>query len=93
MRKYPDILSQSMIRLERLHLKKKIFHFFIRPFSLEKILAYDEKLMRKHEGKNCNHYVSWGSHYHFIKQTMPKSWYEPSTTDEYSGRKYSAPGQ
>lgn len=39
-----------MIRLERLHLKKKIFHFFIRPFSLEKILAYDEKLMRKHEG-------------------------------------------
>ena len=51
------------------------------PVPKKILVNLDTKLMRKYEKADCQRYISWGSHYHYLKQTMPKAWYEPSTKD------------
>ena len=49
--------------------------------------------MQKWNDADCDYYVSWASHYHFLKQTMPKDWYEPAGKLMYSGKYYYVPNK
>ena len=85
------IYTRAMAHTDGFRWTGKAFWLALRCIPSRVLLACDEKLMRKYENKGCDHYVSWGSHYSFLKQTMPKAWYEPAVKVEYSGKLYSAP--
>ncbi len=73
--------------------KGKVMHVVLLPFSLETLRKWTDKLIQRWADRDTNYFVSWGSHYHFLKQTMPKAWYEPATQVLYNGKYYRAPGQ
>ncbi len=85
--------NKSSITTAGFSWRGKLVHALLRPFSYERMRARLERLIRTDYGEACEYYVSWTSHYPFLKQTMPKAWYEPATTVLYGGKHYRAPGQ
>lgn len=78
---------------KKMSYKSKLLHGVLKLLPMKLLVSLDEKMMRKYQGRGCDCYMNWGSKYGYIKQTMPKAWYEPSTEVLYSGKYYSAPGQ
>ncbi len=81
---YKDIQSNLSIKI-------KLLHFLLKGFSLKTLHNHTERLMCKWNDRPCDYYVNWASHYHFLKQTMPKKWYEPASELIYSGKYYCVP--
>lgn len=50
-----------------------------------------KKVLRHYNGRGCGYYVNYGSQYGYLKQTMPKSAYDPPVMLEFEGRQFSAP--
>lgn len=88
-------MANNKVRVNgrELSIKGKLLHAMLVVVPYSCLRSWTERLMRVGEGKNRENYVGWASHYDFRKQTMPKSWYEPSCEVNYSGKMYSAPGK
>ena len=85
------ISNKTFVNTERQSMKCKLMHLFLNKFSIYRLRTHAEKLMDKYNNKQCSNYVSWASHYNFLKQTMPKNWYEPATKVMYNRKHYCAP--
>lgn len=85
------VSNKAIVNTSKQSIKCKLLHFLLKPFSINWLRNHTEKLMTKYNNKTCSRYVSWASHYNFLKQTMPKNWYEPATEVLYSGKHYYAP--
>ena len=48
-------------------------------------------LLQHYNGRNCDYYANYGSQYGYIKQTMPKSVYDPPIKLDFAGKQFSAP--
>ena len=75
-----------------LPLKVKILTQPLLIFSIYRLSMWQLKLMTKHNHKDCDYYINFGSNYNTVKQTIPKSKYEPSCQVEFEGRLYNTLG-
>ena len=77
--------------IKSMSIKGKCLHYIIQFIPSRLLNFLDEKMMKKYQKCDCEYYTNWGSKYGYQKQTMPKSWYEPSTKVVYNGKEYDAP--
>lgn len=70
----------------------KILFAILSPLSTTTLRKIQDKLMRWENGRDCEYYVNYASHYDSVKMTMPKSDYEPSCRLLFEGKYYSSPG-
>ena len=54
-------------------------------------IALRKALLQHYNGRDCDYYANYGSQYGYIKQTMPKSAYDPPVKLEFEGKLFSAP--
>lgn len=93
-------LNSIIVNKKRFYANKKktfktvirnIVTFLFSPFSIKKIQSFQIRLMSKNNNKGGKYYANYGSNYDPIKQTMPKSVYEPARLIEFEKNLYSAP--
>lgn len=65
--------------------------FLTRPISIGRLAKFAEKLMRKQNKSKAEYYVNYGSYYRTVKQTIPKSKYEPAVEMLFEGKLYTVP--
>ena len=70
----------------------KILFAILSPLSTTTLRKIQDMLMRWENGRDCDYYVNYASHYDSVKMTMPKSDYEPSCRLLFEGKYYSSLG-
>lgn len=60
------------------------------PVSIAALTKWQIRLMTKHNGRQCDYYINFGSNYNTVKQTMPKSVFDPGCQLEFEGKMYRA---
>ena len=83
------ILSKKGLR--KSDIIKKITVFISFPFSIERLQKLQIGLMSRNNGRGGTFYANYGSNYDPVKQTMPKSVYEPAGLVEFEKNSYFAP--
>lgn len=61
-------------------------------FSISALTKCQNRLMTALNRKECGYYINFGSNYNTVKQTIPKSKYEPSCQVEFQGKMYNTMG-
>lgn len=86
-----NVLIISKKGLRKNDIIGKIAVFFAFPFSIEKLQKFQIRLMSKNSGRGGAFYTNYGSNYDSVRQTMPKSVYEPASLVEFEKNSYFAP--
>lgn len=60
------------------------------PLSIEALTRWQIRLMTKRNREECGYYINFGSNYNTVRQTMPKTVFDPACQLEFEGKRYSA---
>lgn len=71
--------------------KHKVVQIMFKLMSDNQLWHFTDRLMRRNNGKQCDHYANWTGLCPFPANIMPKSWFEPACELQYNGKYYSAP--
>ena len=73
-------------------LLSKLMYALLSPLSTYCLRKLQDRLMQWENGRDCDYFVNYASHYDSVKMTMLKTDYEPSCRLLFEGKYYSAPG-
>lgn len=82
------------IRYYKLHpcdSRKIILYRALGMISTKKLHSLQNRLMKYYNGASTQYYVNYGSNYDTVKQTMPKTVYEPLSEVLFEGHMFYAP--
>lgn len=98
MKKKKSILTR-ILRLKikarcggQLSFTQKWRNLILLPISEKCLIQMREKQMTQWRDKDTDYWISGGV-YDYIKETMPKAWYVPTTKLSYEGHEYKFPGK
>lgn len=72
--------------------KQKVRAVLLKLVSEKTLIKLREKNVTRWKDKETDYWLSGGI-YNYIKETMPKDWYEPAVELEFEGHMYKFPGQ
>ncbi len=90
--KYELTIRAKLIR-KAPSLRHRAAQLLFKPLSDDRLWRLTDRLMRRDNGKRCDHYANWTGRCPFPANIMPKSWFEPACKLLYNGKYYWAPGE
>lgn len=89
-------LKSVVIRKKKMKVKStafsvKVMQLLCLPFSAQTLMRWQESTMKLCKEESAKYIVNLGSNYSYIKQTMPKDVYYPTSRMKFENKEFQAP--